>query len=657
MGGPLFCQRLTAKFWRCFGAALIGMCAATGAFAREVPIVVFETSLGTIEIEMLVNNAPLNVQNFRNYVDGGDYDNTFIHRSVPGFVVQGGGYVYQAADNTAPHISTDPPVVNEFGVSNVRGTVAMAKLGGNPDSATSEFFFNLGDNNDPDDPNSLDNQNGGFTVFGVVLTGMDVVDAIAILPRANLGGAFSDVPTIDYDGGELTDAIFVKIITAYSSTLLDTDNDGFFDRDDTDDDNDDVDDGDDAFPLDANETVDTDSDGTGNNADPDDDNDGVADEDDAFPLDAAENADADGDGTGDVADVDDDNDGVDDGDDAFPLDPAESADLDGDEIGDNADTDDDGDGVPDFSDAFPRDATESVDTDGDGIGNNLDTDDDGDGISDADDPEPLDGTQNADHAPRLTNISTRASIRLGDEVLIGGLVIAGDSPKTVLLRARGPSLEDAGITSALQDPLLQLFDVTGALLASNDSWQSHPAATSVPVAFQPNRPDEAAILITLPPGSYTAIASGPEGQVGIGIVEVFEVSETGSIRLFNISTRGYVGNGDDVLIGGVIISGDAPHTVTIRARGPSMASVAPGLAGRLLEDPLLQLFDATGTMIDSNYNWQAHDSVTQLPAGLEPTEALEAVITRTLSPGAYTAIVRSADDQPGIGIVEVIEVQ
>ena len=150
------------------------------------------TSLGQIDVRFYDTATPFSVANFLNYQGEGKYDGSFIHRSVPGFVIQGGGFTYDASTNGAPPVQTDPPVVNEFGISNLRGTVAYAKSAGSVDSATSQFFFNLADNSQ-----NLDDQNGGFTVFGRVLgDGMDTVDAIAALPIANLdgGGVFSAVP-------------------------------------------------------------------------------------------------------------------------------------------------------------------------------------------------------------------------------------------------------------------------------------------------------------------------------------------------------------------------------------------------------------------------------------------------------------------------------
>ena len=272
----------------------------TTLFAANNSIVTIETPLGSIQMELLNEEAPKTVENFLNYIERGDYDGTFFHRSVPGFVVQGGGFKYDAATNTAPAITVDPPVVNEFGVSNVRGTVAMAKTATGPDTATSQWFVNLADN-----AANLDNQNGGFTVFARVIgEGMQVMDSIAALPRANLdgGGVFSSVPTINLTG-TVNASIFVTIDKASLVTEPDFDGDGTPDSTDSDDDNDGVPDISDSFPMNPNEFADTDNDGTGNNEDADDDGDGVLDVNDAFPLDNLESVDSDGDGIGDNADT------------------------------------------------------------------------------------------------------------------------------------------------------------------------------------------------------------------------------------------------------------------------------------------------------------------------------------------------------------------
>lgn len=146
--------------------------------------------------------TPVTVANFLAYVDAGRYQNTIIHRSIPGFVVQGGGFtVTDTSPISVPAVASFGAIVNEPGNTNVRGTIAMAKLGGDPNSATSQWFFNLANNNDPLDPNSLDNQNGGFTAFGRVLgSGMAAVDAIAAVPRFGYASPFDNVPLRDVPG-------------------------------------------------------------------------------------------------------------------------------------------------------------------------------------------------------------------------------------------------------------------------------------------------------------------------------------------------------------------------------------------------------------------------------------------------------------------------
>jgi peptidyl-prolyl cis-trans isomerase A (cyclophilin A) len=156
--------------------------------------VTLQTVLGDVEIELFEDQAPLTVANFLNYVNSGDYNQSFIHRSEPGFVVQGGGF--QFIDDVLIAIPSRPPVDNEPGISNTRGTIAMAKLSDQPDSATNQWFINLADNSA-----NLDFQNGGFTVFGQVSgDGMDVIDAISDLPIWNAGGALTRLPLRDYTG-------------------------------------------------------------------------------------------------------------------------------------------------------------------------------------------------------------------------------------------------------------------------------------------------------------------------------------------------------------------------------------------------------------------------------------------------------------------------
>lgn len=163
---------------------------------------------------------------------------------------------------------------------------------------------------------------------------------------------------------------------------------------------------------------------------------------------------------------------------------------------------------------------------------------------------------------------------------------------------------------------------------------------------------------TLAPGAYTAQLSGVGGTTGVGIVEVFETSDTGTTQLVNLSTRGHVGLGDDVMIGGLIIDGSADLTVTIRARGPSIEDADPNLAGQLLVDPVLELWEGAGEdaiLIDSNDNWADHSSANRISTAQRPTNNNEAALQRTLMPNVgYTVIVRGVDNGQGIGIVEVL---
>ena len=180
-----------------------------GIASSSATTVRMQTSLGAIDVQLMDAAAPATVANFLNYVASGAYNNSFIHRSMPGFVIQGGGFRWNSAVNGAEAIPGNAPVINEFSSSrsNLRGTIAMAKLGGDPNSATNQWFFNLGDN-----AANLDNQNGGFTVFGQVTgNGMQVVDAIAALPMVNAGSPFDSLPVTGLPSATITAQNLVMI--------------------------------------------------------------------------------------------------------------------------------------------------------------------------------------------------------------------------------------------------------------------------------------------------------------------------------------------------------------------------------------------------------------------------------------------------------------
>lgn len=173
------------------------------------PVACFNTNMGQFCIELFETQTPLTTANFLNYINSDAYTNGIFHRSVPGFIIQGGGFkvVDGTEGKTLAPVNTFPPINNEFKISNTRGTVAMAKLSGNPNSATSQWFVNLADNS-----LNLDNQNGGFTVFGrVIFDGMNIFDAIEKLPIANLGGSLTDAPLKDFYGSHASVSNFVQI--------------------------------------------------------------------------------------------------------------------------------------------------------------------------------------------------------------------------------------------------------------------------------------------------------------------------------------------------------------------------------------------------------------------------------------------------------------
>ena len=275
--------------------------------------------------------------------------------------------------------------------------------------------------------------------------------------------------------------------------------------------------------------------------------------------------------------------------------------------------------------------------------------------------------------PTLTNISTRAFVQTGDNVVIGGFIVeraepnfSPAPPKKVLIRAIGPDLSQYGIPNALANPTLELHDGTGALIASNNNWattiiggiitsnQVHEIQAS---GYAPGDPYDSAIIADLPAGSYTAIVRGVNNMTGVGLVEVYDLGAETSLILGDLSTRGFVQTGDNVMIGGFTIPGTKPKGIVLRAIGPELSKYG---VPNTLADPTLELYDSTGALIASNDNWQhtaiggiiAADQVGDiLNSGLAPADHNESVINATLLPGSYTAIVRGVNNTTGIALV------
>jgi hypothetical protein len=245
-------------------------------------------------------------------------------------------------------------------------------------------------------------------------------------------------------------------------------------------------------------------------------------------------------------------------------------------------------------------------------------------------------------------------VEAGQNVAIGGFMITGNSPKPIAIRGMGPSLGSAGFFgSALADPTLQLRGPDNSLIASNDNWRDNPAwaAELEAMGLAPTFDFESAIIATLPPGAYTAIVGGKNGMTGMGLVEVYDLNPAGDSQLANISTRGLVRTGNDVVIGGFILGGDTGQAnVLLRAIGPSLTAAGVDNA---LANPTLELRDSNGLLLQSNDNWKDSQQAAIEATGIPPENDLEAAILATLLPGSYTAIAAGANGSMGVGLIEV----
>ena len=507
------------------------------------------TDLGIMDITLYDQQTPITVDNFLHYIDSGAYipmdpnfsvpAPIFFHRAVPGFVIQSGGYA-STQDPTDPPVllpgpvTTFSPIPNEArpDLHNVRGTIAMAKLPDEPDSATSQWFINLVDSS------NLDTDNGGYTVFGTVsAAGMTTADAIAALPNFDAsilyGDAFKTMPLIDYmsEFPRLKNLVKIPVIKR---------------------------------PL-------------------------------VFS--------------------------------ALSDDPAIAT----------ASVISNGLFVQGKSAGSANITVTATDSNGATASQSFD-------VTVASTPV---------HA---ANISTRLQVGSGDDALIGGFIVLGDAPKRLMIRAIGPSLSAVGVTNALSNPTLEVHDGTGALIASNDNWQYAPNKRDIMSSgLAPVDPNESAILTTLSAASsgsaYTAVMRSVSGTSGIGLVEVYDLDSGPGSSLLNISTRGNVQTGDNVMIGGFIVAGNGSQRVLVRAIGPSLAAF--GVADSLA-DPLLELHNGDGDLIDSNDDWMDNPAEAEIEATMiAPTDPKESAVLQTLAPGAYTAIVQGAGSTTGTGLVEV----
>lgn len=255
---------------------------------------------------------------------------------------------------------------------------------------------------------------------------------------------------------------------------------------------------------------------------------------------------------------------------------------------------------------------------------------------------------------QMLNLSTRAVVGAGENVAIAGFIIAGNEPKRVVIRGVTPYRGSATGPVVVEDPTLEVYAADGTIIAANDDWQQAQQGEISNLGLQPLDPRDSAVAVTLSPGYYTAVLAGKDDNGGVGIVELYDISRTTDSRLANISTRGAVGTGDDVMIAGVILRGDTARRVVVRALGPSLE--ASGVAG-VLADPVLELHDRNGELVASNDSWRDGNAKYLQDVGLAPTDDREAAIVAELLPTNYTAIVRGTGDTTGVALVEIYDPQ
>jgi hypothetical protein len=272
--------------------------------------------------------------------------------------------------------------------------------------------------------------------------------------------------------------------------------------------------------------------------------------------------------------------------------------------------------------------------------------------------------------PSLGNISTRSFVQTGQHVMIGGFIVQGTGPKRVIIRAIGPELTQYGILDFLANPRLELHNGTGALIASNDDWQTTIIGGIITTnqvsdiqnsGHAPTAASESAIIAELQPGNYTAIVPGVNNTAGVALVEVYDLSPGASSSLGNISTRSFVQTGEHVMIGGFVVQGTGAKRVIIRAIGPELTQY--GITD-FLANPRLELHNGSGALIASNDDWQTtiiggiitSNQVSDIQnSGHAPTAASESAIIANLQPGNYSAIVPGVNNTAGVALVEVYD--
>jgi cyclophilin family peptidyl-prolyl cis-trans isomerase len=606
----------------------------------------FDTTQGKFNVELLVNDAPKAVANFLNYVNRGAYSSSLIHRSVPGFVIQGGGFTISGSSLAA--VTTDAPVQNEFKLSNLRGTLAMAKTGAGPDTATSQWFVNLADNSA-----NLNNQNGGFTVFARVLgTGMTVVDAIAAVPTydasAQIGADFSALPLTN--PSLLPDnLVLVRSITpltlyptatgpgvlAFSSSVSSTN----------------------AVVLTASITGST------------------------LTL-TPQNP-----GTATIT--------------------VRATDIGGDTATSTFAVTVTGGVIAPVFTSHP--VSQTIATGGTVVFNVAAGGAPAPTYQWRKNGSPIGGATNATFvifgataadigsysvvasnvtgsatsnaatftlspttdAGRLTNLSVLTDITAAVSGFTIGTVVGGSGTigtKALVVRAAGPSLA-AFVPGTLGDPKLDLF-VGQTVVATNDNWGGDPALLTAMAnvgafAYASATSKDAAVFDpAFASGSYTVQVSGIGGATGTVIAEIYDATPAGTYtaatpRLINVSVLKQISPGGS-LTAGFTIGGSTAKTVLIRAIGPALGLTPFNIPGAMI-DPQFTLFDSHSTAIASNNDWGGDPQLTAAGTrvgafAIAGSSSKDAMLLVTLSPGGYTATASGVGGAGGYVIVEVYEV-
>jgi hypothetical protein len=263
----------------------------------------------------------------------------------------------------------------------------------------------------------------------------------------------------------------------------------------------------------------------------------------------------------------------------------------------------------------------------------------------------ISGFQALPATAHLLNISTRGPVGTGENVMVGGFIVTGTQSKRVIVRALGPSLPS--LLGTLPDPVLELHDSSGGLIASNDNWRTDQEADIIATGVRPSNDFESAIVATLQASNsaYTAIVRGADDRTGIGLVEVYDLDRAADSKMANISTRGVVATGDRNLIGGLLVLNQNSTRVIVRALGPSVP-----VSGRL-SDPTLSLYDSNGALVAFNDNWRTDQEGEIIATGIPPGNDLDAAIVTTFPAlgGSYTTVVKGKDGATGVALVEVYD--